>query len=305
VLTPMMSINDITSIMQSFWLSKYDAIDLSQGRPLKRNKRDILTRRIALHLTQYILSYSNASVLFSPDRFRLESLLALRKWTQLSQICKSIAHSSLKPLSDAIENFLFGEGLCAAMVVYHFSKFFEKPSFLNHPFVIKEISELDLNKKVCFYSFDLDKSALKGHSNTLYFLQAAYRVTRAFNNKKSSEYIASPILGKFGLKLEKRIPQLKEEATEKSFFYIEELISRLKKHCLLDKAYLLGISDGLTAHALGVYLGEPLHFIDPGFGIGTAESQDELLLFLANYITEKYPYHQTFALLEFSSQPLN
>lgn len=302
-MTTKISVNDIVNLMENACITKDDSIDFSSlNKVLKKDKFSVdLAQRIALHLTCYIFHFGHGPSIFSVSHYRLESLFALRKWAQLTELCKLIGESFLKLLNDNEKrSLLFDDGLCVAMVIYHFSKLFSDSEILPGPFIAEKVVEDVLDNKVQFYSLCLEKEKLAEHFKILRFLQAAYKVNSTCKGKKAPDYIPSSILGKFGLKVERRIPEVQLEGNKSPFFYIEELIPQLKECGKQSKAYLLGISDYSTTHALGVYLSEPFHFIDPSYGIGTAKSLDELLLFLANYLTEKYLNYQTFALLEFN-----
>lgn len=297
-MTVTVKISQMTSLMENFWATKHDLQRLRYTLPIFE---DNLIQRIALHVTNYILNFSESSIFFSKELFKIESLLSLRKWSQLSEICKLITTSSFNFLDDdEKENLLLGEGLCTAIVINHFKEFFFRASNLDIPHYAQLNIELDENSRVCFFSFQLDKEALI-ENRGLRFVQAAHKLSCIFHDSKNLQYFSSSVLDKFALRLRKRIPEITKDKRGKFYFYIEDLIPQLKKCKNEKKAYLLGISDYFSSHAIGIYMDHPFHFIDPSYGIGTAESLDELLLFLANYITEKYPQHQTFAILEFEN----
>jgi len=298
-----LSVIDITDIMNRFLIINFGS---TQHHSLEIKDFFDKKKQIALHLTDYVLHVCDISKFFSAKKCHMECLFALKNWKMLSNLCHLIEDSPFLSLRDnEVLNFMLGDGFCVGAVVYHFSKFFEMRSPLSSIFPVKNALQVE-SKQSKFYPFYIENDKFDHQSKPLRFLQAAYRIESIFKSKnsefgvKNSEKFISPkVLEKFDLRLIKRLPEFDEN--EKKYFDIEELIPRLKNCGNQNRAYLLGISDRHAKHALAVYPSEPFHFVDPSFGIGTAGNFEELLLFLTNYLVEKYSTYKTFALFEFES----
>lgn len=287
-------VKDITSIMQNFWIAKYDPTSALSPKEISGKKERL--KRIALHLGHYILHRNDLASFYSPHLFQLESLLALRQWTSLSALSRSMDQSPFAGLSDKDKrDLLFEEGLCVGGVVKHFEKFFTKLSPLSSIFPIaSKVKATLLNGKAYFHPFTFDSEKFTETTRSLRFVQAAYRITSLKKKKGEVAFLPANVLEKFKLKFVRRIPDIKD----KFHLHIDELIPEFNKCSLPNKAYVLAVSNGVKSHALAVYPSKPFHFVDPSMGIGTTENVDDLFLFLANYLNENYSTYETFALLE-------
>lgn len=289
--------NTIIDHMEISWVSKDFPVSAVQTCGTKKRKICPQSMQIALHLNHYILCLSDLS---SFSTHRIESLLVLRKWSNMTTLCRLISHSPFSSLSEhEVSSFFLGSGLCAGATIYHFSKFFQMGSPLESIYPIREKLEVcgGVEKNAEFHPFYLEKESLNQFPSSLRFLQASYKLARSKCKQRS--YISATVLKNFKLRLVKRIPELKEGV--KMFFKVEALIPQLKLCSDQDRAYILGIRYGDKSHALAVYPSAPYHFVDPMNGIGVAENVQNFLLFLANFLTEKYPNCTKFALLEFES----
>ncbi|MFI0434168.1 MAG: hypothetical protein ACH350_00385 [Parachlamydiaceae bacterium] len=281
-------ISELTTLMGSFWGIKYQPSDCE-------------LRRVILHLTHYILQVNDISTFTSDDHYQLESLLALRVWKKLNHLCKRIGDSPFASLNQyEISSFFLGDGLCVAIVTDHFSDFLKTRSLAHSFFSFNKPVKENPEDGVQFQSFHLKKEVLALKFSSLRFLQAVYKVGRLKIGQivDHSEFISPKILMRYHLRVAKRIPSLKSKDI---FFKIEELILQLSKDHHQNSALLLGISNKINTHALGVYMHSPFHFIDPMYGIGVTQNRNDLLLFLSHFLLEKYPSYQSFALLELQS----
>lgn len=285
------SLNIIVDHMELFWKLERDSLSVQMRIP-KNGTICPRSRLIALHLNGYLN-------LCDSSRFtthRVESALALHKWSNMTNFWKLINNSPFSHLSEQeISSFFLGTGVCAGATIYHFYKFFQHLSPLESIYPIRDNLEVRVGEQKIaeFHPFHLEKESLNQPSSPIRFLQASYKVVKT--DCKRRVYFSGKILKRYDLKLCKRIPEVKK------FFGIEEVIPKLKEYSHQNKAYILGIRSQCQSHALAVYPSAPFHFVDSMYGVGTAENIENLLLFLANYLTEKYPHYQKFALLEFES----
>jgi hypothetical protein len=275
----------------------------------ENGKTDIHTQRGIFYIAQYILHFDNkARTKNESNSLRSKSIVALDKWTELSKLCQLIGKAAL-PISwsDTQKSaFFLKEGVCAGTVLGYFSNFFKEldnpppfPSLPPHlhssPFPLgTELQSIQTN--VQFYPFQLNEQVTE-ESSHLRFLHATFKIGARFKGN-TTEITSAKILKQIGLKLNRRIP-----LEEKISFKIEELIPQLNQLTSPHNGYLLAIINdtGESNHALALYLQAPFHFVDSNYGIAVAQSLDTLLLFLANFLLEKYPNHHKFVLLEFTS----
>ena len=120
-------------------------------------------------------------------------------------------------------------------------------------------------------------------------------------NADSFEYVPNKLLNRQQLKMVNRYPALKEKT--KLVYPITDLLKTLKNLPSRNHkkaGYLLGLA-GAQNHSVALYLQPPFHFFDSRFGLAISDNKEEFLLFLANFLTEKYPDHSGFALLEFTA----
>ncbi len=115
------------------------------------------------------------------------------------------------------------------------------------------------------------------------------------------EFVPDRILKEKELQIVKRIPD--SRTSQLQAFPIQHLIAELKQLSIQggQSGYLLGLS-GPVNHALALHLNPPFHFVDPQYGIAIADSYEDLILFLAAHLTEKYANYNAFALLEIASR---
>lgn len=249
--------------------------------------------QVVNHLASYVKHMSNtfprAAIV------KAEALLAMRKWTTFTTFSGSIPDNLVE--ADVAHLFL-KEGLCASAVVQYLSLFFKTRSPLLSVACPVNADPLK-ESEISFYPINFQDACLEEKTQYLRFLQAAYRTASSSNFKKSNtlDYIPKKILKRQNLELVQRLP-----AKEKFAFPITDLlkiIKELENQNSQDTAYLLGLA-GPQNHSLVVHVNKPYHFFDPRYGLALcSDKREEFMLFLVSYITEKYPSHQHFALLEF------
>lgn len=254
------------------------------------------------HLTHFIANFSQLYHHFQTNAIlRSESLMAMKKWSNYTKLCHSIGDSLFASLSSStINNIFFGQGLCTAVSLHYLSHFFKTRSpltFASLPIKSEPIYFSGVN----FYSIEsleTNEQKLGEKTQHLRFLQATYKMASAYREGDSLEYLPSSLLNNKELQIVRRLPDFKNS---KQSFSIQDLIPELKNLAdqVVDKGYLMGISRENNSHAIFLYLKPPYHFLDPSYGIAISDQKEDFLLFLANFLTEKYPDYQSFALLEF------
>lgn len=252
-------------------------------------------------LTSFITHFSDLYRNHPRDSIlRSEGTRVVRKWTAFQQLSSSIPYnlSSLK-VSDINDLFL-GEGLCTATVVYYFSQFFrglspcESAPLPVSPEPLKESS-------ISFYPIQTPNHEMGEKTKQLRFLHAAYLVESSAKTVDSFEYVPKKLLTQHHLESVGRLPDLR--TSEDPAYPIEDLfkiLKNLEKHAKTETGYLLGLG-GPENHHMALCLQGPYHFFDQRYGLAVSENKEEFLLFLGNYLNEKYPTYKSFALLEFSS----
>lgn len=249
------------------------------------------------HIIQFVVHFRSAPIMFyRPELRRVESLLALRRWVQLTRLCQSIGASPFSSLRDSeVRNLLLDQGICVGVVLQHLSQFFQTDDpLVSSSFPILSKIQLD---EVGFHPFDANENVLRTRTNHLRFLQAAYRIA-SLKSISAFEFAPPAVLKSKGLILGKRCP---DYSLGRAGLDIGELLPTLKNIIRQNKAagYLLGIKSSHTSHAIGLSLRSPYyHFIDPSYGIGIAKSLEQLVLFLVIYLTEKYSSSHSFAIME-------
>jgi hypothetical protein len=260
-------------------------------------------KKAVLHLSHFIANFSKPYLTSQRESIiRTESLLWMKKWSNFSQLCQLMENSPFSNLSDSESNqFFLGEGLCFGVVVHYFSQFFQNSSPKKAaPFPLSSIPHADLGSCVTFYPFIVNDQILNEKTRHFRFLQASYTTAYAFKSKESMEFVPNEMLKKNKLNLVKRIPDL--AITEKLAFQMPELVPELKKLINQEnRGYLLALG-GPSNHAIALHLRPPFHFLDPSNGIAFADKLEDLVIFLATYLNEKFPDHHSFALLEFASR---
>lgn len=255
------------------------------------------------HLSHYVPQFSELCLKYPKNEpyLRSESLKAMKKWTYYTKLCHSINNSLFNTLSHtAINSIILGDGLCAAITLQYLTHFINTNSpltFSSLPFKSEPISLSGVN----FYPLEtLAEEELEKKTRELRFLQATYKMSSIYKEKDSLEYIPKSVLQNKELVITKRLPDLKNSPQA---FSINDLILKLDPLNEQDKEYIMGISSENNSHAIFLHLQSPFHFFDPAFGLTKAEQKKDFFLFLANYLTEKYPDYSSFALLEFSKKP--
>lgn len=256
--------------------------------------------RAHFHLSSFIDQF-NETVRFFPEEtiLKMECIQVMRQWSIFTLFSNSIeTHSSLLTTLEVNSLFL-GEGLCAAATVEYFSRFFKHFSPLKSiplPVAPHALHESD----ILFYPINLQVANLEEQTRHLRFLQSAYKVASSMKQADSFEYVPKKLLTQQQLKLVHRYPALNEKG--KLVYPITELLKTLKNLPSQNHkkaGYLLGLA-GAQNHSLALYLQPPYHFFDSRFGLAVSDNKEEFLLFLASFLTEKYPDHSGFALLEFT-----
>lgn len=237
----------------------------------------------------------------------------LKTWADMTKLTAKFGSSSISELQLSkiqSESWLCGNGCCLGAVISHFDCFLKTRDPLKSIFPVDDLISAKIageSNTILLHRFSLDKEALE-NSSRLRFVQAAHLLSglfpEAIKKRKQdissspsffSEVIPARVLKKFNLQMSQRIPAHSEG---KSGCEMEDFIPQLQQLTSQNKMYVLGINDGRGSHAIGVHLEQPFHFIDFKYGIVTAENRDDMILFLANFLTEKYTNFNTFALLE-------
>lgn len=283
-------------------------VDISKAAALKEDKKNEIDQQINFHLTQYIANFSSNQCAL-PTYKRVETLFARRKWVKLTQLCRLIGDSPFIFLNDSeIINLFLGNGLCVGGVIQHFNRFFHERSCGNSslfplecpPFPIQD--PLFSEEGIRFYPFEVNADSLKMQTQHLRFLQTAYKASFTFKKVGPLEFIPSSILKNHDLKVEKRIPDL--SVSREKVLKITDLLPKLKELAeqnTHENGYLLAIKGESMGHAIALHLKMPFHFMDLPHGVAVADSLEQLTLFLAVYLTEKYTTFYSFYLLEFLS----
>lgn len=228
---------------------------------------------------------------------RMESFLSMKKWTEFSKMNREIVPYFSSLNHSDVNSIFLGKGLCVGVTIQYLSQFFATGLLLESaslPIVQEPISF----STVKFYPIDSKAADLKEKTKVLRFLQAAYTIASSFKPGDSFEYIPKRLLSEKNLELVNRFP------SNKTSYPIDDLLLTLKN--LEDggkkkKGYLIGLA-GLENHSLELHLQAPYHFFDQQYGLAISEDKEEFLLFLANYLTEKYSGYPSFALLEFQAK---
>lgn len=251
--------------------------------------------------------------------FRSQCERAYSDYTKVSEFNQQIGpsvFSELRGEQEGVDFLLGGEGLCVAQVMEHLSQVFRGVESFEADFPIQELEVDGLSMR--FKRFVSDKEGLIeifSKKNSLRFHQAVYKMESAYRrvllrrdrNRGLAipfhQYIPDSILRTKGFKLEGCIPKARSDGTPISFEF-REIIPSLTACATPDKVFLLGVSSISLGgqHAIALSLKEPIHFLDPMYGMGFAETRDDLFLFLANFLALKYGHNMTFSLLEFSSR---
>jgi hypothetical protein len=267
-------------------------------QPIKTPQLD----QSASPLEQKIAEQFSKTYATQPDilNFETSTVELKRKWVSLVGLCQSFGSSAFASISDAEMNSIFlGKeiGLCTATILHYFGKFFRfrSPQW-SSPFALKTIPYVDAQSRVKFYPFAIYSATLEKQTRMLRFLQASYKIAYALK-KDPLKLVPPNMLKKEHLQIVKRIPD--PDAQHRLSFEIKELLPELRKLASQSSSegYLLALA-GPINHSLGIYLQDPFHFIDPSNGIGIAQSSEDLILFLASYLAEKFSNYRHFALLE-------
>lgn len=292
------------------YLSNGEDVDLSKAASVKAGKRIDVDLQITRHLTQYISVFSTSDR-SNPTLMRVENLLAMRKWVLCTQLCRQIGDSPFIHLNNSeVKNLFLEKGLCVGGVVQHFSQFFKIPSAHlspqnTAPFPVRASLQVNLEEVgIKFYPFEVNRDSLEMQTKHLRFLQVVYKTSYAIKSVESLEFFSPSILRNQGLKVQKRIPDLR--VSKEIALKITELLPTLKdlaEQDHPDTGYLLGIKGERTSHAIALYLKTPYHFMDLPHGVAVADNLEQFTLFLTVYLTEKYTTFSSFSLLEFLSIP--
>lgn len=253
------------------------------------------------HTTQFIRNFSPTyrllQIQHNPLLMELEKQLAELGWKRVTYLCELIESPSCLRLKETQTiSFFLGKGLCLGIAINYFSIFFATQSITDSsPFPLSSPVQTE-NETSKFYPFDINEKALENQSKQIRFLHAAYKVAIAFKAAESLEFLPNKILKNHNINITQRIPD-----SQKPPENIERLLPLLKQW--VDKKeskknYLLDIGSDLDRHALVLHLKSPFHFVDPPYGVGTANDLGSLLIFLAAYLTKKYPDYYYFNLLE-------
>lgn len=287
-------------MLSAFWKKKIQYA-LPNGKRIVRNNTQ--EKLILLHIDQFIAHFNN-DALQKASSLQLRRWIVLSGWTNLSILCQLMPNSCFSNLSNSeINNFLLGEGICTGTVIHYFNQFFQTHSpTKSSPFPLALNAIMSVKNRAEFYLFKSDKAFLEKQTDRLRFLQASYKLAYELKPTHSLEFLSTGILKNANIEIVQRIPDSQELG--KNAFSIQELIFQLKQLAQNqnDRGYLLGVSGATTHHALGLYLQAPFHFLDPGQGIGIANRLEDLILFLASYLTERYSQCVSFALLAFEPQ---
>lgn len=290
---------------ESFLRQQGDNVDASKSSSSKTDQRSELDIQINLHLTQHIFLFrSNNST-----RLRGESLIATKKWMHFAQFSQALGNSPFTQLnSSEIDDFFLKNGICVGGVIQHFSRFFKARAPQDcPPFSVRDPMELDLDDEngkidIKFYPFRLERECLERQTREPRLIQSAYKAHCAYQTVESLEFLPPEILGHHCLKIQKRIPDL--SVSQEIDLKITELLPTLRKLALqeqTDTGYLLGIKGQSIRHAIALHLKKPFHFMDLPYGVAVAGNLEQLTLFLAVYLTDKYRTCYSFSLLEFLS----
>lgn len=257
-----------------------------------------------LHLSSYLKIFpSDQHLIKFASQHILESnktsnrALALAKWTNFSTLCKTIVHDFSSIKREDFTN-IFLDGLCTAAVVHFFSSLQFGSAIESVPF---PLGKPIVQQGVTFYPINPHDPQLIENTRKLRFCMEAYRVAVAFKQQASLEYVPATILQKLNLKVTGSYPKQEKDQEGCSAYCIQGLLQVMTELESQNNkcSYLMGVTSN---HAVGLGLQKPYHLFDPAYGIAVTESQEAFLLFLANYLTNKYPDTHHFQILEFSSQ---
>lgn len=293
--------SDSSSRLVVIWNTKNSYTTYFQKKPVLNERINKLT---ILHITNFINNFYNEEAQ-KPAALMQRNLMIFKKWENLSNLCHIMPNFPFSQLKECeINNFLLGNGICTGIIVHYFNQFFQMHVPLEaSPFPLALDAIVTPTMGVNFYPFKINKKILEEQTTYLRFLQATYKLTCALKPRNSLEFLPNNILKNNGIEIVQRIPD--NQVSGKNSFNITDLTFQLKQVADQDqneRGYLLGIG-GSSNHALALYLKHPFHFVDPSLGIGTANNLEDLILFLASYLTKKYPNYLSFALLAFAPQP--
>lgn len=258
-------------------------------------------RRAVHHLSSFLEYYCEAYLGSQRESFRKSaSFLTMKKWSDFGKLTSSI-HADLSSSSAFdVDGIFLKDGLCTAANVQYFSGWFQKRSPLDAiPFPV--LSDPLNFSKVKFYPLNPADPSLVEKTRHTRFLQAAYKIASKVKPVHSFEYVPEKLLKQHQLEVTSRLPSTQASP---HVLPIEELLKTLKGlegKGDKERGIMLGLA-GPQNHSIALYFDGPTyHFLDPRYGVAIAETKEEFMLFLAHYLTVKYPDHAHFALLEFSS----
>ena len=252
-----------------------------------------LTSFIA-HFSELYLNYPRDSILLS------EGTHVVRKWTVFQKLSSSIPYNLSSLTQTDVNDLFLGEGLCTATVIHYFSQFFKGLSPRESaplPVAAEPLKESGIS----FYPIQTPDHEMGEKTKQLRFLHAAYLVESSVKTVNSFEYVPKKLLTQQHLELVSRLPDLR--TSEDPAYPIEDLfkiLKNLEQRGKKETGYLLGLG-GPDNHHIALCLQGPYHFFDQRYGVAFSENKKDFLLFLGNYLNEKYPQHTSFALLEFAS----
>lgn len=262
----------------------------------KNNSAGHFDKRARVLLSQYTSLFFRQLYGDRPDPSDLKNLRAKAEenWPKFTELGKSLVDLTLS--ESGINNLFLSDGLCAAMCVHYLSQFFQsKNSLASSEMPIIPIPRTTEKSEISFFSLDVTEETLEAQTKHFRFLQAAYKVSTSL----SAEYFPDQLLRKEKIELNRRLPAIDESG--KQSYCITKLLPELKKLTgQPEKGFIIGISSPEKNHMIALHLDKPYHFFDPRYGIAMADKEEDLLLFLANHLTEKYPEYDGFALLEFA-----
>lgn len=249
--------------------------------------------------------------------FRPHFFEVFSNYTKLSELNRQLGSSVFSELAETQEGVDFllgGDGVCVAQVLKHLSQVFAGVESFETDFLLEELNVDGLSMKFKRFVSDREEIVEKlSKKGSLRYYQAAYKMESAYRDAlmrkrgddrlviPQHQYIPNAVLGKMGLQLVRRIPEVRSNADLTSFRF-ESMISSLNTYAITDTAFLLGFSSEALGgqHAIAISLKAPIHFMDPIFGFGFAETREDLFLFLVNFLSLNYGHKISFSLLEFN-----
>jgi len=250
------------------------------------------------HLCHFLNLCSRLIEFPRPEVLKLESLLVMRKWVEFSRCNREVTSNFLSLGNEAVNSIFLGNGLCTGAIVQFFGHFFQ-----THDPVASVPLPIDSQPKmvhgISFYPINPKDSKLLEKTKHLRFLQAAYGVASSVRGKKTFEYVPDHILNREKLCSLRRLPDVDSKESSYPLLALIPILKSLEgvKH---ETGFLLGLS-GPQNHSIALHLEVPYLLFDPAQGMAIANTREDLLLFIANILTVKYPEHSRFALLEFGS----